>query len=94
MPKNHTEAIVSKLPSCDIHGGRHEARYDVNLGRGWGNVCEQVFKDERLTLGLGLGQRLVLASESGEEGVAEAGALAISLIVLLLFLVVSVQLFG
>lgn len=52
------QAVVSKLPVCDIHGS-HDALYDANLGRGWGNVCQLSFDQYGCTVGVGHGQRLV-----------------------------------
>lgn len=64
-----TEVIVSKLPSCDIHGGRHDAAYDAAIiiegrGRTWANVCEEAFQAFGGALGTGKGQRLVLPVSS------------------------------
>jgi hypothetical protein len=71
MPKNGTEAFVSKLPECDIH---HyvlgvvgvTATHDVKTKDGrWGYVCDACFKSHGLyypELGTGKGQRLITKS--------------------------------
>lgn len=69
---NYTEVTVSELPDCDghlqYHGGqRVPAAYDIetNLpGNPWGFLCEACFVEfgTGRGLGLGRGQRLVVAS--------------------------------
>lgn len=60
-----TETFVSKLPTCDIHAGQHDAAYDASIivegrGRTWANVCEAAFREFGGQLGTGKGQRLLL----------------------------------
>jgi len=66
MSKAGTEAIVARLPKCDVHNGAHDAQYDASIippgytRRVWANVCEEAFKEFDGHLGLGRGQRLVV----------------------------------
>lgn len=66
MAKNGTEAIVARIPDCDIHKYDKKqpgvpAEYDARSRRGqWGYMCQKCFDDEGAKLGTGYGQRLVL----------------------------------
>jgi len=55
-----TKAPVLELPDCDFCG--HEATYDgvTSLGP-WANMCQKHFGEFGLGLGLGVGQKLILA---------------------------------
>lgn len=60
-----TAVTVTKLPTCDVHAGAHDAAYDASIivegrGRTWANVCEAAFRDFGGQLGTGKGQRLIL----------------------------------
>lgn len=58
--------FVSRLPACDICQDGTLAEYDVSLrvfGGTWGNVCGNHFHHFGCTLGVGLGQRLILSKE-------------------------------
>ena len=51
---------VEVLPNCDLCSS--VALYDAQLvGGAWGYVCQPCFDEYGCALGLGLGQRLVLA---------------------------------
>jgi hypothetical protein len=65
MP-NHTSTVVSTLPACDIDASHGPAYADAHVpgGSSWGYVCEPCFDRYGCQLGLGRGQRLVLASEA------------------------------
>ena len=71
----HEAVVVARIPNCDLeHRVPTRARYDVNLGQGWANVCEAHFQSHtHRLLGLGKGQRLLL------EGTPEAAAFTASL---------------
>lgn len=58
----HTETEVTYLPKCDLcHTA--DARYDAKTCFGpWANLCQGCFAQYGAGLGLGKGQRLVLAS--------------------------------
>jgi len=61
MPEPHTEVSVPRLPPCDICGDT--ASYDAKTTHGpWGYLCSDHFVEYGIGLGLGLGQRLVLAT--------------------------------
>jgi hypothetical protein len=67
MSKNHTEVAVAQLPDCDIcrvgQGRTTTAHYDGKTTMGpWANMCEEHFAMFGVGLGLGQGQRLVVAS--------------------------------
>lgn len=50
---------VATLPKCDVCSD--VALYDAQVvGGSWGYVCQSCFDDYGCSLGLGLGQRLVL----------------------------------
>lgn len=77
-------AYVSRLPGCDIHGGDHDACYDLNLAvigqRGWANVCEGVYVEAGSpALGTGRGQRLVVgeAPERTDDDIRKDVAAAV-----------------
>lgn len=60
-----TSVTVEKLPNCDF---RHEsetlAAYDGRtIGGSWAYMCQQHFERYGIGLGLGKGQKLILASE-------------------------------
>lgn len=68
MPKiGHTQTKVLRLPNCDFCKDGTKAKYDARIPRmgGWANVCESHFQLECCSLGLGLGQELIL--EKSEE---------------------------
>ena len=57
-----TQVQVSTLPSCDVCGNGTPAHYDAATTHGpWGFLCEQHFAAIGIGLGMGRGQRLVLA---------------------------------
>lgn len=58
---NSKEAVVTELPQCDFCADT--AQYDAKTGFGpWANMCETHFQKHGLgALGMGFGQRLVLA---------------------------------
>jgi hypothetical protein len=63
--KDATEVVVTSLPPCDLHPER-KATYDFKTRAGprpgsWMNGCAACFKQLGGQLGLGKGQRLVLA---------------------------------
>lgn len=68
MAKNHTEVEVAQLPDCDIckydlNKPGVPASYDGKTNRGpWANMCQTHFQSDGIGLGLGKGQRLVVAS--------------------------------
>jgi len=54
-------AIVDKLPDCDIPECDEPAEYDARIpGSSWANLCQKHFDDFRCSLGLGMGQKLVV----------------------------------
>lgn len=57
-----SEAVeVSSIPKCDIHEGKHDAKYDGATTFGpWAYMCEEAFRLYGVGLGTGRGQRLVL----------------------------------
>lgn len=59
------QAIVSKIPNCDLCKEATLAYADAKVPAfgSWGYVCESHFKSFHCSLGLGLGQVLVLAKE-------------------------------
>jgi len=61
----YTKVIVERLPKCDFCG--RIARYDGRLkGRTtWAYMCEACFAIHGAGLGLGYGQKLILASRRG-----------------------------
>lgn len=65
-----TEAVVARIPDCDICKYDLDklgvpAVYDGKTNRGpWAYMCEKHFKSDGIGLGLGRGQKLVL-EESG-----------------------------
>jgi len=60
QPEAHTEVSVSALPKCDVCG--EPAAYDAKTTSGpWGYLCSDHFAEHGIGLGLGLGQRLVVA---------------------------------
>lgn len=71
MSNNGREAIVARIPDCDIH--KYDkgvvgipAAYDAKTKQGpWANMCEECFGDHAayLELGTGRGQRLVLKTD-------------------------------
>jgi len=61
QPEAHTQVTVPVLPKCDIHADR-TAAYDAKTTSGpWGYLCSDCFAEHGIGLGLGLGQRLVVA---------------------------------
>lgn len=70
MADNGTKAYVTFLPKCDFHDRQHDAKYDFKtqpLGPfkgSWGNGCEDAFLKNGIGLGLGLGQELIVESNS------------------------------
>jgi len=59
--KPHTTTEVSKLPPCDFCF--MPAEYDGKTRSGpWANMCSRCFKVRGAGLGLGKGQRLVVAA--------------------------------
>lgn len=69
---NGEEVILQELPMCDTHKYIHgkedvTARYDGKTTKGpWAFMCEDCFQTYGIGLGVGVGQRLVLASEKRE----------------------------
>lgn len=71
MAAKGTEAIVARIPDCDIHKyDMHQpgvpAEYDAKTKRGpWANMCKSCFAREAAytTLGVGRGQRLILKTD-------------------------------
>ena len=64
------EAIVPKLPKCDICG--KTAVYDCKTKMGsWGNLCEVCFKTFGIGLGTGKGQKLIEAPPTHSKIVLE-----------------------
>ena len=68
----HTIVEVETLPKCDICerelGVQTTAFYDARTKNGyWAYLCEDHFASEGIGLGLGKGQRLVLARRLQEE---------------------------
>lgn len=62
--RTHTETTVVAIPSCDVcsEGGRKVKAYaDARTPYGWAYVCKRHFDYFGCTLGLGKGQRLVIA---------------------------------
>jgi hypothetical protein len=60
MTEPHTEVTVKKLPPCCIC--TKPAHYDAKTTIGpWGYLCSDHFAEHGIGLGLGLGQRLVVA---------------------------------
>ena len=55
---------VNRIPSCDLCGDNTPAKYDANIGRGWGNVCTRHFLEYGCSLGVGVGQQLLLRGSS------------------------------
>jgi hypothetical protein len=66
---DHTTVTVTRRPDCDIH--KHTmgqagvpAMVDGKTVMGpWANMCEACFTEHGVGLGLGRGQRLVVAGE-------------------------------
>lgn len=59
MDKTTTE--VRSLPNCDFCGA--EAHYDAKTNMGpWGYMCEAHYRTHGIGLGLGKGQRLIVAN--------------------------------
>jgi len=56
-----TEVKVAALPDCDICQ-KAKAQYDAKTITGqWGYMCQQCYDVHGLGLGLGVGQKLVVA---------------------------------
>ena len=73
MAKNGTEAIVTRLPECDICKATGvspvpKAKYDAKTKTwgSWANMCEEHMKVHGIGLGTGLGQRLIPVEKDGE----------------------------
>jgi hypothetical protein len=61
-PGNHTVAMVAKLPKCQLCPGDRDAEYDAKTIVGpWANMCAECFETYGIGLGLGRGQKLVVA---------------------------------
>jgi hypothetical protein len=69
MAKNGTVAYVSTIPKCDICYYSQERKitpsaYDGKTIHGpWANMCALHFSDVGTGLGIGRGQRLILADD-------------------------------
>jgi hypothetical protein len=73
-PIPHTTTTVQTIPPCDFcspdvrPSGRREAAYDARLVQGyWANVCQEHFEAFGVGLGLGRGQRFILAPVSDTD---------------------------
>lgn len=72
MAKNGTIAHMTHIPLCDFpHATPTPAVYDGKTRQGpWAYMCEDHFKSDGGTngqLGLGLGQKLELITDEGDE---------------------------
>ena len=66
MNSKHEVEVLS-LPSCDVPGCPNKAGYDCKTKMGpWANLCEEHFGKLSIGLGLGKGQKLVLAGTCEE----------------------------
>lgn len=67
MSKDWSVAEVDSFPNCDICH-KHEAKYDgayLAIGNPWAFMCESCWATYGVgRLGIGIGQRLVLAQKS------------------------------
>lgn len=71
MARNGTEAIMFRIPECDVHKYEKKqydvpAVYDAKTKTGqWAYLCQSCFDDVAMypDLGTGKGQRLVLKSD-------------------------------
>lgn len=75
MTESHTTAKVVTMPKCDVHGKQHDAKYDASIQyRGryvWAFVCQEAFDEGKGRLGLGRGQRLILADETKRDTIPQ-----------------------
>ena len=61
---DHTTAEVFRIPDCDLCPPGTPAVYDAKTNTGpWAYLCQHHYERFGLQLGLGWGQRLVLAKE-------------------------------
>ena len=72
MSKSHTEVTVLVLPKCDFckqNGIDRDAVYDakVSIATSWANMCQGHYGLYGIGLGLGKGQKLVLADQAPLE---------------------------
>jgi len=65
--KDHTEVQVQAIPGCDFC--KQRAQYDgkTNMGA-WAYMCEAHFRQYGVGVGLGRGQRLILATKPEKGG--------------------------
>lgn len=64
MREHVNEVAVTRLPGCDMTGCAMPAVYDAKtVGGPWAYLCSLHFGLYGIGLGLGRGQRLVLARE-------------------------------
>lgn len=62
MPENLTKATVTEIPICQLCK-EHPAEYDGKTSFGpWAYMCKECFDHVGIGLGMGKGQRLVLAA--------------------------------
>jgi len=59
----HESVTVVRIPPCDVDDTHGPAYADARIPMygSWGNVCKPCFDHYGCKLGLGLGQRLILA---------------------------------
>lgn len=71
MARNGTEAIMFRIPECDIHKYEKKeygvpAEYDAKTRQGaWAYMCQACWIDNAMysQLGTGMGQKLVLKND-------------------------------
>lgn len=61
MTTRHDQVTVTTLPVCDLCASPAYADAKLPLYGSWGNVCKICFAANGCQLGLGKGQKLVLA---------------------------------
>lgn len=62
--KKHMEVRVNKLPECDFCQDGRDAEYDAKTSFGsWANMCKGHWLIQSGSLGLGVGQKLIIDKE-------------------------------
>jgi hypothetical protein len=65
-PRKGHEVLVTDMRTCDLCGNGTAADYDARLPRygSWANVCEDHFRAEHCSTGVGHGQRYIVVDPS------------------------------